>query len=142
MIKLAHVCIESADLEATERFYGCLGLRRQFEFRNPAGLLIGYYLKFDDETFLEVIRVEAVRDEGAVRHFAIESDDIEAPAPTPAGRGLRRERKASRRRRDVDGHLPGPERTCSSSCTNTTSKSMQQHGGVCVIDYVPRPRAR
>ena len=24
MIKLAHVCIESADLEVTERFYGCL----------------------------------------------------------------------------------------------------------------------
>ncbi len=57
MIKLAHVCIESADLDATERFYACLGLRRQFEFRNPAGLLIGFYLRFDDETFLEVIRV-------------------------------------------------------------------------------------
>ena len=31
---LAHVCIESRDLEATEKFYRVLGLERQFEFRN------------------------------------------------------------------------------------------------------------
>ena len=140
MIKLAHVCIESADLEATERFYECLGLRRQFEFRNPAGLLIGYYLKFDDQTFLEVIRVEQVRAEGAVRHFAIECDDVAALRARLAAAGF----DASERRlgedhtwmvtcRDPNGvfielHQYGPD-------------SMQQHGGVCLIDYVPRPRA-
>jgi glyoxylase I family protein len=139
MIKLAHVCIESADLEATERFYKCLGLERQFEFRNPSGLLIGYYLKFDDETFLEVIRVESVRDEGAVRHFAIESDDVGALRARLLAAGF----AASEKRlggdatwmvtcRDPNGvfielHEYGPE-------------SMQRHGGVCVIDYTPRPR--
>jgi len=140
VIKLAHVCIESADLDATERFYGCLGLRRQFEFRNPAGLLIGYYLKFDDETFLEVIRVEAVRDEGAVRHFAIESDDIEGLRQRLLAAGF----AASERRL-------GGDATWMVTCRDPNNvfielhqydeQSMQQHGGVCVIDYVPRPRA-
>jgi catechol 2,3-dioxygenase-like lactoylglutathione lyase family enzyme len=110
MIKLAHVCIESADLDATERYYECLGLRRQFEFRNPAGLLIGYYLKFDDDTFLEVIRVESVRDEGAVRHFAIESDDIERLRQRLLAAGFAASDKRLGGDETVDGHQPGSER--------------------------------
>ena len=140
MIKLAHVCIESADLDATERFYGCLGLRRQFEFRNPAGLLIGYYLKFDDQTFLEVIRVESVRAEGAVRHFAIESDDIAALRGRLLDAGFA----------PSDKRL-GEDHTWMITCHDPNGvfielheygeQSMQQHGGTCVIDYVPRKRA-
>ena len=140
MIKLAHVCIESADLDATERFYGCLGLRRQFEFRNPAGLLIGYYLKFDDQTFLEVIRVEAVRTEGAVRHFAIESDDIDALRTRLLAAGFQA----------TDKRL-GEDHTWMVTCRDPNGvfielhqydhRSMQQHGGTCVIDYVPRKSA-
>jgi catechol 2,3-dioxygenase-like lactoylglutathione lyase family enzyme len=138
MIKLAHVCIESADLEATERFYACLGLRRQFEFRNLAGLLIGYYLKFDDQTFIEVIRVEQVRAEGAVRHFAIESDDIEALRGKLGAAGF----ACSERRL-------GEDHTWMVTCRDPNGvfielhqydeRSMQQHGGVCVLDYRPRP---
>ena len=140
MIKLAHVCIESADLDATERFYDCLGLRRQFEFRNPAGLLIGYYLKFDDQTFLEVIRVEAVRTEGAVRHFAIESDDIDALRTRLLAAGFEA----------TDKRL-GEDHTWMVTCRDPNGvfielhqydrRSMQQHGGTCVIDYVPRKSA-
>ena len=140
MIKLAHVCIESADLDATERFYGCLGLRRQFEFRNPAGLLIGYYLKFDDQTFLEVIRVEAVRTEGAVRHFAIESDDIDSLRLRLLAAGFEA----------TDTRL-GEDHTWMVTCRDPNGvfielhqydrRSMQQHGGTCVIDYVPRKSA-
>lgn len=140
MIKLAHVCIESADLEATEAFYGCLGMRRQFEFRNPAGLLVGYYLRFDDATFIEVIRVEGVRAEGAVRHFAIESDDIEALRAKLLAAGY----EASER------HLGG-DRTWMVTCRDPNgvfvelheyaADSMQATGGTCVVDYVPRPRA-
>jgi catechol 2,3-dioxygenase-like lactoylglutathione lyase family enzyme len=140
MIKLAHVCIESADLDATEKFYGCLGLRRQFEFRNPAGLLIGYYLKFDDQTFLEVIRVEAVRTEGAVRHFAIESDNIDALRTRLLAAGFQA----------TDKRL-GEDHTWMVTCRDPNGvfielhqydhRSMQQHGGTCVIDYVPRKSA-
>jgi len=137
MIKLAHVCIESADLEATERFYGCLGLTRQFEFRNPAGLLIGFYLKFDDCTFLEVIRVGSVRQEGAVRHFAMESDDIEE----------------LRQRLTAAGYVAtekrlGEDHTWMVECVDPNGialelhqydrHSLQQQGGVCLIDYTPR----
>jgi catechol 2,3-dioxygenase-like lactoylglutathione lyase family enzyme len=140
MIKLAHVCIESADLDATERFYECLGLRRQFEFRNPAGLLVGYYLKFDDETFLEVIRVEAVRAEGTVRHFAIESDDVSALRARLLAAGF----EAGEKRL-------GADHTWMVTCRDPNgvfielhqydARSMQRHGGVCLVDYVPRPRA-
>lgn len=139
MIKLAHVCIESADLDATERFYACLGLQRQFEFRNPAGLLIGFYLRFHDQTFLEVIRVESVREEGAVRHFAIESDDVEALRQKLLAAGF----EATEKRM-------GGDLTWMVTCHDPNGvfielheydeRSMQQHGGVCVIDYVPRPR--
>lgn len=137
MIRLAHVCIESADLEATESFYGCLGLRRSFEFRNPDGMLIGFYLGFDDRSFLEVIRVGAVRDEGAVRHFAIETDDVGAlrtrltAAGFPAGpKQLGADNTWMVTCRDPNGvfielHEYGP-------------RSMQLTGGICVIDYVPR----
>lgn len=138
MIKLAHVAIESADLEATERFYACLGLQRQFEFRNLEGLLIGFYLRFDDQTFLEVIRVCTVRPEGGVRHFAIESDDVEALRVRLLAAGY----EASEKRL-------GEDHTWMVTCRDPNgvfielhqydARSMQQHGGVCVLDYQPRP---
>jgi catechol 2,3-dioxygenase-like lactoylglutathione lyase family enzyme len=140
MIKLAHVCIESADLEETERFYTCLGLQRQFEFRNLQDLLIGYYLRFDDQTFLEVIRVCASRPEGGVRHFAVESDDIESLRARLLAAGY----EASERRL-------GGDHTWMVTCRDPNGVfielhqydrlSMQQHGGTCVIDYQPRPVA-
>lgn len=136
MIKLAHVCIESADLEATERFYGCLGLERRFEFRNPAGLLIGYYLAFGNFTFLEVIRVRQVRPEGVVRHFAIESEDVEALRRKLLDAGF----AASEKRL-------GEDHTWMVTCRDPNGafielhqydeKSMQRHGGICEIDYTP-----
>ncbi len=138
MIKLAHVCIESADLDATERFYACLGLRRQFEFRNPAGLLIGFYLRFDDETFLEVIRVDCVRNEGAVRHFAIESDDIGALRTRLLAAGF----EASDKKLGGDHTWMVTTRDPNDvfiELHEYDTKSMQRHGGTCVIDYVPRP---
>ena len=139
MIKLAHVCIESADLAATERFYGCLGLRRQFEFRNHQGLLVGYYLKFDDATFIEVIRVEGVRGEGAVRHFATESDDLDAVRAALLASGF----EASPKKLESD-------HTWMVACRDPNGifieiqqydeRSMQRHGGTCIVDYQPRAR--
>ena len=139
MIKLAHVCIESADLEATERYYECLGLARQFEFRNSQGLLVGFYLKFDDNTFIEVIRVESVRPEGGVRHFSIESDDIEALRQRLVGAGFEATEKCLEsdhtwmvKTRDPNGIFI--------ELQQYDQRSMQQQGGVCIVDYVPRPR--
>lgn len=136
MIKLAHVCIESADLEATEKFYACLGLRRQFEFRNPAGLLIGYYLKFDNLTFLEVIRVREPRPEGGVRHFAFECEDVEAARQSLIDAGY----AASEKRL-------GEDHTWMVTCRDPNNvfielhqydrRSMQLVGGTCIINYTP-----
>lgn len=137
MTKLAHVCIESADLDATERYYECLGLSRQFEFRNPSGLLIGYYLKFENETFIEVIRVKKVRPEGGVRHFAIESDDINVLRERLISAGF----EASKKRLGEDNtwmvttHDPNGVFI---ELHEYDANSMQQRGGVCVIDYEPR----
>lgn len=138
MIKLAHVCIESSDLEATERYYGCLGIRRQFEFRNPRGLLIGYYLKFDDRTFIEVIRVESVRSEGAVRHFAVECEDVEAVRGKLLAAGF----EASDRRLGEDHTWMVTSRDPNGvfiEFQQYAADSLQLRGGTCLIDYVPRP---
>jgi len=138
--RLAHVCIESADLDATERFYACLGLRRRFEFRNLRGLLIGYYLQFADRSFIEVIHVEEARREGAVRHFAIESEDVDALRSKLREAGF-----------DAGEKRLGEDRTWLVTCRDPNGvfielqqyrpDSMQLEGGTCVIDYEPRPRA-
>jgi catechol 2,3-dioxygenase-like lactoylglutathione lyase family enzyme len=138
MIKLAHVCIESAELDATERFYACLGLKRQFEFRNPQGLLVGFYLKFDDTTFIEVIAVQRVREEGGVRHFAMETGDVDALCRALRDGGF-----------EVSEPHQAGDRNRMATCRDPNGifielqqygpASMQLHGGVCEVDYVPRP---
>ncbi|WP_263587543.1 VOC family protein [Sphingopyxis sp. GC21] len=136
MTRLAHVCIESVDLDATEQFYARLGLSRQFDFRNLQGEPIGYYLRFDDVSFLEVVRVSDVKAEGRVMHFAIETDDID---------GLRERLVAG-------GHAPsektlGADQTWVVTCRDPSGilielqeygeNSMQFRGGTCLIDYTP-----
>lgn len=136
MIRLAHVCIESSDLEETERFYRCFGMNRQFEFRNPKGQLIGFYLKFDNVTFLEVILVKTVRPEGGVRHFAIESDDIDLLAECLRQNGY----PASKKRMGEDDTWMITTRDPNGvfiEFHQYDHKSMQLHGGSCVIDYSP-----
>jgi catechol 2,3-dioxygenase-like lactoylglutathione lyase family enzyme len=138
MIKLAHVCIESADLDATERFYACLGLKRQFEFRNPQGLLVGFYLKFDDTTFVEVIAVQRVREEGGVRHFAMETGDVDALCRALRAGGF-----------EVSEPHQAGDHNRMATCRDPNgifielqqygAASMQLHGGVCEVNYVPRP---
>lgn len=52
--QLAHVCIMSTDLEATERFYCDLfGLQKSFNFFKD-GELFGFYLGMENKTFIEV----------------------------------------------------------------------------------------
>lgn len=136
MIRLAHVCIESADLDATERFYARLGMVRQFDFRNLEGEPIGYYLRIDDDSFLEVVRVSDVKPEGRVMHFAIETNDID---------GLRERLVAG-------GYAPGEktlgaDQTWVVKCRDPSGilielqqygeNSMQHRGGTCLIDYRP-----
>ena len=136
ILSLAHVCIESNDLEATERFYNCLGLQRRFEFRNKKNELVGFYLSFQGNSYIEVIKVEQVRSEGVIKHFAIEVEDVT---------DLRK--RLLKHGAEVSERKLGGDNTWMVSCLDPngvfiefhqyTSRSMQLVGGVCSVDYTP-----
>ena len=77
--QIAHVCISSLDLEATQRFY-CegLGFRKVFDFKRE-GDLVGFYLGVTDDTFVEVFRQNEVdtQAKSPVRHFCLEVESID-----------------------------------------------------------------
>jgi len=133
---LAHVCIESADLEATEAFYRILGLERRFEFRNLKGELVGFYLAFGNMTFIEVIKTSTPREAGIIKHFAIEVDDVDEAYRLLSHKGV-----------DVTEKQFAKDHQWMITCRDPngifielqqyTAESMQRAGGVCEVDYTP-----
>ncbi len=77
MIKqLAHVCISSADLAATARFYfDALGLECGFEFIKD-GELCGFYIQLGNNTFIEVFQGQPGT-VGNINHLALEVSDMD-----------------------------------------------------------------
>ena len=80
MIKgIAHICIGTSDLAATERFY-CygLGLTRGFNFVRK-GQIIGFYLKAAEGVYVEVFKREKVVPEpdSPISHLCLEVGDID-----------------------------------------------------------------
>ncbi len=77
---LAHVCLKTTDLAATEAFYcDLLGFTRQFDFTRD-GERIGFYLKIADKVFLEVFFADAPKPSAPdhqLSHFCLETNDIE-----------------------------------------------------------------
>ncbi|HNP35931.1 MAG TPA: VOC family protein [Woeseiaceae bacterium] len=136
MIKLAHVCIETTDLGATEAFYSAIGLTRRFDFNNRQGDLVAFYLAFDDNTFIEVIRNNTPKPDGIVRHFCIEVDDLDAMHARLKKAGI-----------EVSEKKLGIDNTLMISCHDPngifielqqyTDASLQLAGGVCEVDYTP-----
>ena len=124
-------------MEKTEAFYNKLGLKRRFEFRNNDNELVGFYLSFDDNTFLEVIKVKKPRDEGAVRHFAIEVDDIDAAKTRMEANGV----AVSAKKLGIDNTWMVTARDPNNvfiEFHQYTDESLQQRGGRCSIDYTPK----
>jgi glyoxylase I family protein len=80
MIKqLAHVCISSNNLEATESFYrDVLECTPLFRFLK-AGDVVGFYLKIPGGQFIEVFRQDSIDAASAapIRHLCIETDDLD-----------------------------------------------------------------
>ena len=78
--QIAHVCISSLDLDATQRFY-CegLGFRKVFDFKRD-GNLVGYFLGVTENTFVEVFRADEIdpKAKSPVKHFCLEVDSIDA----------------------------------------------------------------
>jgi catechol 2,3-dioxygenase-like lactoylglutathione lyase family enzyme len=136
MTKLAHVCIETQDLDKTEVFYRGLGLRRQFDFENKDGLLVGFYLAFENESFIEVVLNRKPQSDGIIKHFAIETDDIDQARAAAIGAGI-----------DVGEKKFSGDRLWMFTCHDPngifievmqyTDESMQRVGGVCEVDYTP-----
>lgn len=136
IVRLAHVCIESDDLPATEAFYGYLGIKRTFEFRNLEDELIGMYMAFGNDTYIEIVKVAERKKQGIISHFAIEVEDVEAVRNTLVGKGV-----------EVTEKRLGGDNTWMVTCHDPngiflefheySAESMQKIGGTCVIDYKP-----
>ena len=137
VIRLAHVCIETADLVATERFYELLGAKRQFEFRNFQDELIGMYLSFTEDTFIEVVKIASAKPAGgALVHFALEVEDVDVLVAKLTSAGVAMSEKEL-----------GVDHTWMATCHDPngifielhqyTEKSLQKTGGMCRIDYTP-----
>jgi len=135
-IGLAHVCIESRDLEATEKFYAALDIRRQFDFRNKQGELVGYYLAFPNGTFIEVIKNTTAGGEGIVKHFAMEVDNVDEAHDrlVAAGYEVTEKELASDQNWMITTRDPNE---IFIELQQYTDKSMQRIGGVCEVDYQP-----
>jgi catechol 2,3-dioxygenase-like lactoylglutathione lyase family enzyme len=80
MIKrIAHLCIISKDLAATESFYtNALGLKKAFYFLHN-GTVTGFYLAVGDDSFIEVFLTDQAPDgkSSAIQHFCLEVDSID-----------------------------------------------------------------
>lgn len=137
VIRLAHVCIETTDLEGTERFYELLGARRQFEFRNFQDELIGMYLSFSEDTFIEVVKIASVNASGgALVHFALEVEELDVLVARLTAAGVTMSEKEL-----------GVDHTWMATCRDPngifielhqyTQRSLQKTGGMCRIDYTP-----
>jgi catechol 2,3-dioxygenase-like lactoylglutathione lyase family enzyme len=135
--RLAHVCIETDDLERSEAFYRVLGLSRRYEFRNQHDELVGFYLAFPGSpTYIEVIKVREPRKTGIVRHFAIEVDDVEAARQGLIAAGIETGEAVleNDRTRMITCHDPNGVFI---ELQQYTDESMQTRGGVCRVDYTP-----
>lgn len=80
MIKrIAHLCLISKDLAATERFYTtALGLKKAFNFLTK-GTVTGFYLAVGEDSFIEVFLTDQTPDgkSSAIQHFCLEVDSID-----------------------------------------------------------------
>ena len=136
LVRLAHVCIETTDLEASERFYTHLGARRRFEFRNLQEMLIGMYMDLGQDTYIELVLVGEPRIEGAINHFALQVEDVDAAREHLLAAGI-----------EVTEKELGVDKTWMITCRDPngvyielhqyTEHSLQHRGGTCHIDYHP-----
>ena len=136
LVRLAHVCIETTDLEATETFYRQLGAKRRFEFRNLDEMLIGMYMDFGQDSYIELVLVAEPRVEGSINHFALQVEDIDRAREQLQNAGIETSEKEL-----------GVDQTWMITCRDPngvyielhqyTEQSLQHRGGTCHIDYHP-----
>ena len=77
--RIAHICILTPDLAATQRFYTeALGFKKAFDFIRE-GEVVGFYLKMAGGSFIEVFKQDGINAEAKspLLHFCLEVDDID-----------------------------------------------------------------
>lgn len=136
LVRLAHVCLETPDLEESESFYQLLGAQRRFEFHNRQNQLIGMYMYFGKDSYIELVKVAEPRGEGAINHFALQVSDIDAAYSL-----------LQRSNVQVTDKELGVDNTWMVTCRDPngvlielhqyTQDSLQHRGGTCCIDYTP-----
>jgi glyoxylase I family protein len=137
MIKgIAHVCINTSDLEATERFYTkALGLTRKFAFLKD-GNLFGYYLDAGNGGFVEVFGGDGI-DTGrrpAMTHVCLEVDDLQATIEAVRNAGV-----------EISDRKMGADNSWQAWVTDPngikiellqyTAESCQFTGNDCIVDW-------
>ncbi|NDV62162.1 VOC family protein [Puniceicoccales bacterium CK1056] len=135
MIKrVAHICIHSEDLGKTEAFY-CkgLGMKRYFDFQREAELF-GFYLKAGNDSFIEVFKGKPDAAEGAIRHVALEVDDIESVLEDVAKAGFPVGEKKMGADLSWQAWLEDPNGV-KIELHEYTSESSQLTGRDCVVDW-------
>ena len=88
--RIAHVCLNVKDLDASIDFYTKLGFTKCFAFTKNGGLF-GAYLEFGGGNFIELFK-DTHRGAGAARgrlaHFCLETPDINATIESLSSRGI------------------------------------------------------
>ncbi len=130
---LAHVCIETADLEKTRIFYcDILGLQRQFDFYKD-GKLIGYYLKICEGNYLEIFHTDNLpMERSPLKHFCLETGDMDVVLKSLEESGI-----------DHSEKTLGSDHSWLSWCQDPsgvdiefhqyTPRSLQFQGGICKV---------
>lgn len=133
--RIAHLCITSYDLDATVEFYrDALGFPIAFRFIRKDEI-IGYYFKIGDNNFIECFHgKDASRDHMAIKHFCLETDDLDALETKLRERGV-----------ETRGRRMGADGSYQMWCTDPngidiefqqySDKSSQLTGEDCYVDW-------
>ena len=133
--RIAHVCIQSADLARAERFYcTALGFDKRFIFKR-GDKCIGFYLAIGDSNFIEIFEAPpAPYTPSHIRHFCFEVADIRATHEHLKRHGIQ-----------ADEPKLGCDNTWQVWCKDPdgidiefhayTAESCQKTGGVCVATW-------
>ena len=135
--KMAHICLESTDLERTRHYYGeILGMETAFDFRKDE-TLYGFYLKVGGGSFIEVFgtgRAAPLAPEKGVKHLCLEVPSVDAV-----------EARLLENNQPVWGKKLGCDQTWQIWSHDPdgipiefhqyTEESLQLRGGVCKVDW-------
>lgn len=135
-LRHAHVCLATADLAACERFYcDVLGGTKRFRFLKD-GREIGLYVALGGGTFIEIFHDPAVRwDAGnALRHFCLETDDIDAVHARLVAAGCAPTAKKLGADHSWQVWVSGPDGV-RFEFHQYTPESTQRTGADCIVDW-------